>query len=413
MAQEIQYPVALSAEGEIVNIGEVPRERGHHYSCVYCNSPMSAVVKVTKISPHFRHTQEVRCDADSALHTYAIKMIQQAHRRASATGASYMLLRKCATCGGGHSVAIDLADGWQCAVDTTIAMNTRSDIAFTHPDGRRIAVEVVVTHGIEPDTDEAYREAGVQVAVIRPTWKTITNLLTELQFADLRNFDADLCVNCEDARRQREHKLQMRINTVDTVLARMERKRSPTVQFKPWYYGKPSIFGIPTPMYPRTQQRVFANAIILTELGFSQCNEAKPWLFSYIIQKRDRVILYGDLGGSDVVPIYEDTAVMLYVFRKNQYDDDETGHGPCCAGSPIDNYIIETFGERLQDFGVDVRIGFPAPVRIEHRGCNPLRAVNGSLVSSLIRHDKGKQFNHSGYTCLGGATSEKDKGGRK
>ena len=51
----------------------------------------------------------------------------------------------------------------------------------------------------------------------------------------------------------------------------------------------------PTPMYPRAQRKVFANAIILTDSGSSQHNPQKPWLFRYPIHEKQNVILYTDL----------------------------------------------------------------------------------------------------------------------
>ena len=84
--------------------------------------------------------------------------------------------------------------------------------------------------------------------------------------------------------------------------------------FQPWYFGKPGMRSSgPTPMYPRVQRRVFANAVILTECGFKQHNTEKPWLFRYPIHRGRKVMLYADLGGSDKVPIYKDTAAMLSV----------------------------------------------------------------------------------------------------
>ena len=380
----ISYAVAYSIKREsIVRIVDAPRERGHRYSCVHCKQAMSAVVLVTRKAPHFRHTTpEYYCDPDNALHTYAVQLIQQAHDVAMSTGGKYMFLRPCANCKG-VATEIDLADAWEYDPEKSMAPHTRSDLAFTHSDGRRLAVEVVVNHDMEPETEVAYRSAGIPIAIVRPNWETVDRLLDSLQIEESRNFDPDRCTSCEAAKKERvaereaarlrrEHTYRTRRGTVDTVLAKMERRRSSRPLFRPWYHGKPGMFSNnPTPMYPQTQRRVFANAIILAELGFEQHNQKKPWLFRYPIHKGREVILYADLGGSDVVPIYEDTAAMLYVFGQSLYDDDETGHAECCVGSPISNYIIMKVAKRLQQFGVEVRTGFEAPVHIERVETNP------------------------------------------
>ena len=342
----IACPVAYSVTEEaIIHIGDAPRERGVRYSCVHCDQRMSAVVLVTRKTPHFRHTApEVRCDPDAALHTYAIKMIQQAHADAQESEVEYMLMRPCRECEYLHcqnyATELDLAESWECAVETSIAPHTRTDLAFTHPDGRQIAVEVVNTHDMEPETEAAYKRAGVPVAIVRVEWETIGGLLDGLAIRSSRNFGSDMCDECEHKQKAVADRLDRRRHTVDIVLSKMNRRRSSKPLFRPWYYGKPKLFSdAPTPMYPRTQRKVFANAIILTELGFVQHNPQKPWLFRYPIHEKQNVILYTDLGGSDVVPIYDDTAAMLYVFGPSLSDDYDDGHYECISGSPISHYM--------------------------------------------------------------------------
>ena len=190
----ITYPVAYSHKEEsIVRIADAPRERGQRYSCVHCKQRMSAVVLVTRKTPHFRHTKPAeKCDPDDALHTYAIRMIQQAHSKAVERGDPYMLTRPCKSCLN-LATEIDFADSWECAVEKSIAEHTRSDLAFTHADGRQIAVEVVVTHMMESETEAAYKNMGLPVAIIRPNWETVNELLDNLQIEDSRNFDIDIC----------------------------------------------------------------------------------------------------------------------------------------------------------------------------------------------------------------------------
>ena len=101
-------------------------------------------------------------------------------------------------------------------------------------------------------------------------------------------------------------------------------------------------------MFPNTKRKVFANAIILTEVGFRQHNPSKPWLFQFLINKKEKVILEADLGGSDVVPINKDSVARLYAYGESLSDD--------ITGSTLRRYIIEEFGKRLQQFGVDVKM---------------------------------------------------------
>ena len=393
----VAFPAAYSIEQQsIIRIEDAPTERGHRYACVHCKQVMSAVVLVTRRTAHFRHTApEDRCDPDDALHTFAIRMIQQAHDAAVASDGRYMFLRACVKCKG-LATEIDLADGWKSDAEKSIVPRTRSDLVFSHADGRRLAVEVVVSHEMESEAEAAYKDSSIPVGIVRPQWDTVDRLLDDLVVDDSQNFRPHRCAKCEAAEKERNAKLKAdrvrredtfhkRQRTVDSVLAKMERRRSSRPLFRPWYYGKPRMLSsYPTPMYPQTQRRVFANAIILTELGFEQHNQRKPWLFRYAIHNDQDVTLYADLGGSDVVPIYEDTAAMLYVFGQSLYDDDDTGHAECCTGSPISRYIVVEAASRLQQFGVDVRTGFMSPVHIERLEPNPLEAIDHELLARLV-----------------------------
>ena len=183
------------------------------------------------------------------------------------------------------------------------------------------------------------------------------------------------------------HRHLQRVMVVDSAVAEMSRNAGAVSPLRPWYMGK-----YQTPMPPKTQRRVFANAIILSELGFVQTNPTKPWLFIYSIHKQARVILYADLGGSDVVPIHEDTAAMLYVFGQGLDDDFEEKYYSLVhhTADPIKQYIIDKFGEQLQHFGVDVRTGFRSPEHVQRKGVNPLSHVSTALLEPMIK-DFGRQ----------------------
>ena len=136
----------------------------------------------------------------------------------------------------------------------------------------------------------------------------------------------------------------------------MRRQSSPQAKFHPFYEGKPKDGSVkPTLIFMKTQRKVFANAIILTELGFIQSNPAKkPWLFTKTIRKTPDVrtldvIIYADLGGTGVIPIYEDTAALFYTSLEFE--------GPL-KDPDMNAYIVQKFGERLQKEGVQVRISF-------------------------------------------------------
>lgn len=394
---EIQYPLAFNDLGDLVKIEDVPRQRGLRYSCVHCEERLSAVVRVTQRKPHFRHTKFSTCDPDSALHSTAIEIIRKAHNTAQSTNLPYLFTRPCAAtwiadydlkCCPNNATEIDLADGWQSEIEKTIVDGTRSDLIFSHDDGRQIIIEVVNTHSMEPQTEAAYRKSGIPVAVVPVEWETINGLWKGVHAQESRNFTSDECDRCKSERLKAEADFERRRTIVDRQSAKMRRQRSPYAKFRPFYEARPKGGSVkPTPIFMKTQRKVFANAIILTELGFVQSNPAKkPWIFTKTIRRTPNVILYADLGGSNVIPIYEDTAALLYTsleFERSPIKDPD-----------MNAYIVKKIGERLQKEGVQVRISFHKQypltdpfelIDFKPIDVDPVPRVSSRLLLSLLK----------------------------
>ena len=402
---EIQYPVAFNHLNDLVKIEDAPNQRGLRYTCVHCRNRMSAVVLVKKRNPHFRHTKSSTCDPDSALHSTAIEIIRKAHNESQSDQTPYLLTRSCETktfeeydlrsCLN-MATEIDVADAWESKTEKSIVAGTRSDLIFSHDDGRQIIIEVVNTHSMEPETENAYRKSGIPVAVVRVDWKTVNRLWKGVHSQESRNFISDECDDCKNHRLKAEADFERRRKIVDRALAKMRRQSSPDAQFRPFYQARPKDFSVkPTAIFMNIQRRVFANAIILTELGFVQSNPSeKPWLFTKTIHitpdvNMQDVILYADLGGSYKIPIYEDTAALLYTSL-------EFG-GP--LKDPVMNaYIVREFGERLQKEGVRVRISvlkeFPflsenpfEGIDLRRIHVDPVPRVDNRMLSSMLRYN--------------------------
>lgn len=396
---EIQYPVAFNHLNDLVKIEDVPKQRGLPYVCVHCGDRMSAVVRVTQRKPHFRRTKSLICDPDSVLHSTAIEIIRNAHNTALSTSSPYLLTRPCKvawiedydqkSCPN-NATEIDLADGWQSNTEKSIIEGTRSDLIFSHDDGQQIIIEVVNTHSMEPETESAYRNSGIPFAAFDVEWATVNRLWTGIHIEDSHNFTTDECCGCRSKRLRTEADFERRRKIVDRVLAKMRRRSNPDPKFRPFYKARPTGgSNKPIPLFMKTQRKVFANAIILTELGFTQSNPGKkPWLFTKPIRRTPNVTLFADLGGSEVIPIYEDTAALLYTSLDFE--------GP--NKDPVMNaYIVKEFGERLQNEGVQVRIsfykeyplwsGFPFDgIDFTPTNVDPERRVDGRILGSMLKH---------------------------
>ena len=257
---------------------------------------------------------------------------------------------------------------------------TRSDLVVHQEWDTPILLEVVVSHWPESPTLRAYEESGYPVYIKSfRGFGDLENLGGEFFANEVINLPS-ICPHCETIRLEEEKRFERRRGIIDRALSRLMRKPSNKILFSPWYYGKPRDgFDTLTPMFPKTQWPVFANALILAEMEFQQSNPQKPWLFLYQLPKGVR--LYADLGSSDVVPIYEDTAAMLYCFlpgEEEELQDFEESHR-------IKQYLVSSAGQILQDASVNARTGFLSPEELERRDVGPLQHVDKRKLSPLVK----------------------------
>ena len=398
----IQYPYALDATESKRHIEDA--SAAPPFSCGDCNGEMIAR-RGKRNRWHFSHKATIctpRADPDNFLHRLAQDKIIEGFLRAKESGSEYLLGVLCATISKMYAVGEDGSEykglPYECneVVTTDIALptasisrersivsNTRSDIVVEMGEGQLpIIIEVVNTHPIDAETKGHYQSAELPVYVRDLSWETIDELDTKVIATDSLNVSAVRCASCDEKRRQEEEELakrketlNRRIRVIDAALRKLVRRRCPKPMFRPWYEVHKPSWGKMRPilMYPNAQRPVFANAIILTELGFAQHNDSKPYLFSYQVRRSNpRIVLYADLGGSDVVPIYEDSAAMLYVPDLQTHPD-------------IEQYTIDRFGRALQKEGVNVRTGFESSTSIEQVDVDPVERVSRTVLNALIR----------------------------
>ena len=408
----ILYSYALDAKGKRRGIRE--QESPRPFSCGDCDNEM--IAKRGRVRRwHYAHKANVECvpkpDPDNALHRYAQDIIVEGFNERLRNGEPYDVVYDCK----GHrdyffDPEVPFSESEQCkntfrenialpgAViykEKSVIPNTRSDVVVELPGQNPFLIEVVNTHDLEEETRRRYEESDCRVVVRKVTWENLEELAGECTADDTVNvaeWKCDDCTEKDQARRkweaeerarekQRRDTLKRRMKVVDAALAKLVRGRSPKPRFKPWYeVHKPSwgLMSEPVKMFPRVQRTVFANATILTELGFEQHNRSKPYLFRYRIRNSPRVFIYADLGGSDVVRIYEDTAAMLYA--------------PDLEDEELEQYAISAFGRKLEEAGVSVRVGFESSVMFEHRNVDPTRYVNSRMLNSLVSNEPLRQM---------------------
>ena len=334
----ILYPLARDEIGRAVHIREALK--GHPYQCFGCSAPM-VTRQGTKRQWHFAHKPPFeRCtDPDKALHDTAKTVIMQGFSDALKQQGEYLLGCPCEECGIRVSRNIAIP-GANIEAEKTLVAGTRSDLVVNQPAKDSVIVEIVVTHDLEPETLESYEEAGVPVLKVRPAWDTVAELGSRIITDDTLNVPPVLCAVCKDAAERQRQQQEAARRHADSMLRRLnERKRSnPTkLPFRPWTHDH---FG--RPMFPHIRKRVYASAIVLTELGFAQA-QGKPWLFLFRLPNGG--VIFANFGSTEDVPIWEDTAALIHWKLDNYSDEKESA-------------LVEGILNRCRRAGTDVRVSF-------------------------------------------------------
>ena len=333
----ILYPLARGKTGRAVHIREALK--GHPYECFGCSAPMVAR-QGAKRQWHFAHKPPFeRCaDPDKALHDTATAMIMGGFNGARDRRSEYCLGCPCEECG--RTVSRNIAvPGASVETERSIVAGTRSDLVIGQADRGPIAIEVVVTHDLEPEAHEAYKESGIPVLKVRPTWDTVAQLESEIITSDTLNVPPVRCSECKNAEQLNRREQGRMRRRADSMLRRMNERR-PTapgsLPFRPWTHDKFS-----RPMFSDIRRRVYVNAIILTELGFVQAQKS-PWLFVFRISSS---VVFANFGSTDEVAIWEDTSALIH-WKLDRHNEE------------MESELVNRVLARCRAAGAEVRLSF-------------------------------------------------------
>ena len=242
----ILYPAALAADGKIVFIGAAVA--GLRYVCLHCGQRMVARKGEIK-EHHFAHYRAGDCEPDSALHTYAQRLIQDGHAAAGEYRAEFQC------CGCGEWIGKDVK-GYDCSKEVYLVKDARSDIAFVKDAHRRLAVEIVVTHEMESPAVSAYQSDNIPVMIIRPAWETVEDLYRRVRADDVLNIEP-FCKSCKNARQAeqaRREKIEavakLAYQTEMDAIREMYNTDKAGVSFTAWHRDK-----FQRPMYKPVKDR--------------------------------------------------------------------------------------------------------------------------------------------------------------
>ena len=319
--------------------------------------------------PHFAHKQSISCsDSDTALHKTAQSLIIQNLDKARNRNEEYRLGHPCPDCG--ESVSYNIAPAViDIRAESSIVEGTRSDIVLYREGRNRIILEVVVTHDLEADTRIRYLESGLPVFLIQPTWDSLDALRNAVIADTTLNIDVTPCRSCQNEAEQKRQRDEANRKQVKSYLKRLDRRRpsDPSrLPFRPWTHDK-----FARPMYDATRRRVYANAIVLTELGFTQ-TQKKPWLFRLGITGAGTV--FANFGSTEEVPIWEDSAAMVH-WKLEKLSDE------------LESVLIPVLLDKCRKEGAEVRVSFydgHYDQREDSGGNNPAQKVNREVLHTLL-----------------------------
>ena len=275
-------------------------EKGGKYHCLGCNKDMVAR-RGNRKRHHFAHKAEHgECNPDNALHETAKAAICQGFLTAQEDSEPYLLQFPCERCGKAISTNIAVS-GAGIATERTAVDGTRSDLVATKEDGKspRVIIEIVVYHDLEAETASRYRESGVPVIKVKPTWETVDEMRKKTLADDTLNISQQKCRPCREWTEYIEKKLRAAITP----------KEEDDIELVPITRDK-----YDARLRWDTRRQVNENAQRLARIGFRQ-QPSRPTLFRIKIEEWT---IYGDLDSTDVVRIWEaDCSPGLYAFPEH------------------------------------------------------------------------------------------------
>ena len=198
----------------------------------------------------------------------------------------------------------------------------------------------MVHHDIEEETEKRYREAGIPVVRVRPTWESVDELREEIKVSEILNLSNRTCRQCRENQREQdewhqgiEQKVRARIAPVKTDRPKLETINQDK-------FGSFLSFD--------TRRMVNEKAKQLAGIGFAQ-RPSRPTLFNVRVEKWS---IFADLDSTQEKRIWEvDCIPALYAFPASSEDPEPPNCGKCVV--EIANAILKENGIEVSRYFID------------------------------------------------------------
>ena len=310
----VQYPCAYTHPYRMVKIEGA--ERGTRYFCYGCDRPMVARLKGDFRAKHFAHKAGyAECRGDDALHKAAVAAVVEGFLDATKNGKDYRVSYPCPECRIGELKGNVATPGASIATERSAVRNTRADLVIydTNPNKTspvRMMIEIVLTHDLEEATASRYEESRIPVVKVKPTWDTVPTLLTNCRGYEALNVPDPnaACSQCSELKASEARRRELVAERLKQ--AGLEYRVDSLPRLEPIIADR---FG--NLLYGNTKTMVNSHARNLQRLGFVQ-QKSRPSLFRLDVRLPTSGVLkvYADLGGTEVMKIWEANEPALYAF---------------------------------------------------------------------------------------------------
>ena len=185
---------------------------------------------------------------------------------------------------------------------------------------------------------------------------------------DTLNVPTIRCGECKKAEEIRHREEKILHERVDFLLKRMNGRQQSSLDkgpFQPWTHDK-----FERPMFTHIRRQVYANAIILTELGFVQ-SKTKPWLFLFHLPDG---VVFANFGSTEEVAIWKNPAALIHWDLGAQSDR-------------LNALLVEGLLARCRAVGAHVRVSFYDGMFDQQRrpvGNSLTDGVDGAVLDGLL-----------------------------
>ena len=216
----VLHPLALNNRGQVERIEERCRSS---YTCLVCEEVMIARRGEVR-AWHFAHKNVTNCvGGEGQLHKIAWRTIALGIKSAIAGDRDYPVTFGCP---GGHPTEFSIPNHSTVKTNKQVLPPLRGDVSVLDTDGKLVlAVEIVVTHDLDPKALAIYRRSNTLVLKYAPKWATVGELRNGLRGEVV--VDRWRCHEClQKAERERiavENKAKREVEERET--ARIESER--------------------------------------------------------------------------------------------------------------------------------------------------------------------------------------------